>query len=229
VIRSDWVLIGPANFATRFCAGFAWALVAASVVFWGSLLLCASTAAPPRTASSSALPPAQFSFVRLPGESVAAELPSRVPPAASRFHLGGIVAPTQNDGEGIALIAVDGQRARVFRVGDAIDAELRLDKVSQRGAVLRLDERTAPIFLELTSLDAAIARVAPPRSGATDIIALPATPGSAAAEPASSGVEPGPLLAPAADLVQELPARSPGPLPNTLGLGRRLRLRGLTP
>jgi general secretion pathway protein C len=235
VSQSAVALAWHANLATRLCAGLVWALVTASLVFWSYRLILAPAAAPASTAASSALPPAQDMYARLLGESGAAERTAAEPPAAaSRFQLSGIIAPTDDDhdhdedDEGIALIAVDGRRARAFRVGEIVDAGLRLGKVSQRSAVLLADDGTAPIVLEVKSPAAVFARVPPPLPGAVDFATVPAAPGSPAVQTASSGAEPGPALAPAVDLVQEVPARPPGSTPGTLSPGRRQRLRGLS-
>jgi hypothetical protein len=172
-----------------------------------------------------------------------AERPSGVVPVGSRFRLDGVVAPTRNDAKGLALIAVDGQSARAFRIGDAIAAGFKLGEVSQRGAVLMADDPRVTLVLELASPNSAVSPAGPSLAGATDATdATDATPGTtrpampesagagAGAGPASSGGEPGPLVALPAEPGQALlPARSPGSSPDTLGAGRRNRLRGLKP
>ena len=93
------------------------------------------------------------------------------PEAASRFVLLGVVADT--DGQGAALIAVDGKPPRPFRVGAKVADGYVLHSVSARAAIARRERRrgagasrcscrTRP----LASMIAAAAPTRPARGGA---------------------------------------------------------------
>lgn len=70
------------------------------------------------------------------------------PGAASRYALMGVVAGSS--GAGVALISVDGKAARPFEVGAAVDAQLVLQSVASRQAVLAgRVEGPAAVTLEL--------------------------------------------------------------------------------
>jgi general secretion pathway protein C len=69
------------------------------------------------------------------GRSPAASQSLPIPDAsAGRFKLTGVVADKQ--ARGYALIAIDGQPARPFRVGSQVGDALLLQSVSKAGAVL---------------------------------------------------------------------------------------------
>jgi general secretion pathway protein C len=231
----------PADVAARVCTGLVWSAVVASALFWGSRLLATPSAAAADTSAASALQPVNDDFRRLLGAaedtSPAAPEPA---PAASRFVLNGVVASTEDHESGVALIAIDGQRPRAFRTGDAIDAGYRLDKVSHRSAVLVADDGMAPVVLEMATPEARLAMAQPqPQLQAPQTLApLPAAPGPtamvrpdatgpAAVPMVSSVTDPGTAPVPAVDLVQEASARPPGSTANTSSPGRRKRLRGL--
>lgn len=99
-------------------------------------------------AASTAPPPADLG--RLLGvEAVAVEQVSALPPAeAGRYQLVGVAAPGKGGGSvGVALIAVDGQPAKAFRVGARVDGEVVLQAVQMRSA--QLGQRGAPPMLRL--------------------------------------------------------------------------------
>ncbi|RYZ12384.1 MAG: general secretion pathway protein C [Comamonadaceae bacterium] len=111
-----------------------WALAAASIVFWGLRLTAPADAlAPPAVASA----PAAVDTVavgRLLGAVDAPAVAAATPDAASRFVLLGVIADT--DGQGAALIAVDGKPARPFRVGGKLADGYVLQSVGARAAKL---------------------------------------------------------------------------------------------
>jgi len=120
-----------------------WVLAAASMVYWGLRL----TALPHEHASRSA--PAQVpepltvqpeALARLLGGSptnatAAAPLPHQPSSPASRLVLQGILAGTSG-GSGAALIAVDGQAAKPYRIGAEIAPGLILQSLERRQAYL---------------------------------------------------------------------------------------------
>ena len=111
-----------------------WALAAASIVFWGLRLAAPPDAvAPPAVvAAPPAVDPAAVG--RLLGAVDAPAVVAATPDAASRFVLQGVIADT--DGQGAALIAVDGQPARPFRVGARLGDAFVLQSVGARAATL---------------------------------------------------------------------------------------------
>ncbi len=128
-----------------------WALVAATVVYWGlkiSTRTGASDAAPLARTETPADPAA---VARLLGASPAVTQGTPVASLSSRFTLVGVVADSAH--RGAALIAVDGRPARPFRVGTAVDEGLFLQSVDARRAVLAASSNgPAVLTLELPSL-----------------------------------------------------------------------------
>ncbi|MDD2712511.1 MAG: general secretion pathway protein C [Simplicispira sp.] len=117
-----------------------WALAGASVVYWGLRLSVPAPGLPlPAVATAVPAPDAQ-AVARLLG-AVAEQAPvATVAAVASRFVLVGVLAG-QSSGGGAALIAIDGQPAKPYRVGAQVDAGLVLQAIGPRqarlGAVLR--------------------------------------------------------------------------------------------
>lgn len=129
------------SWAVRLATLALWLLAGASVVYWG-LRLSAPAMGVPVPAVAAALPtPDAPALARLLGV-VAADAPAAPPVAsvASRFALVGVLAG-RSSGAGAALIAVDSQPAKPFRVGAKVDAGLVLQSVGARqarlGAALR--------------------------------------------------------------------------------------------
>lgn len=108
-----------------------WLLAAASAVYWGlrlstpvgGLTVPAVFASPPA--------PDVQAMARLLGGVVAVSPAAPVASIASRFALVGVLAGRQSGG-GAALIAVDGQPAKPFRVGATVDAGLVLQSLGPR-------------------------------------------------------------------------------------------------
>ena len=114
------------------------ALAAASAGYWGLKLLAPQpSAAGPAVLASAQVPVDSQLVARVlgGGQSPAASLSAPIPEAsAGRFKLAGVVA--DKHARGYALIAVDGQPARPFRVGSRVGDALLLQSVSKAGAVL---------------------------------------------------------------------------------------------
>lgn len=147
-----------------------WFCVAASAVFWSLRLLADPLPVPEsaRLASAAAAPGGDWSRLlgaaARPVETVAAP-----PLAASRFRLVGVAA-AGGPGQAVevALIAVDGQPARAFRIGQAVADDWRLSAVDPRGATL------SPVAAAGAAL---ILEMPPPVAAATGVIgAMPAVP-----------------------------------------------------
>jgi general secretion pathway protein C len=123
------------------------------------------------------------------------------PDAASRFVLQGVIADT--DGQGAALIAVDGKPARPFRVGASIGDSYVLQSVGARAASLGAGARGPAAFtLKLPDRPMAIPGVASPVPAASSAGSFgspggppggPVSPGGSTGSPATFG---GPVRAP---------------------------------
>lgn len=93
----------------------------------------------------------------LPPPSVASAPAS----TADRFKLVGVMTI---NGSNVAMIAVDGQQARMFRVGDSLDGRLLLRTISVDEAVIGLRDGGASVVLKTTtSSTPASAQVQPSR------------------------------------------------------------------
>ena len=151
-----------------------WALVAASVVFWGLRLFVKGPATPANALPVAESAVARGDLTRLFGPPpAAAEVVAAAAPAlASRFRLFGVMAPKTAPGasapSGLALIAVDGKPARPYPVGASIEGDLVVQSVSLRTAAIG-SRGGASVLLELpppapasTGVPAAFGAAAPP-------------------------------------------------------------------
>lgn len=116
-----------------------WAAAAASVVFWGLRLSAPSGGAPAAAVQPPAVAPDPQALARalgvLPAAKGAAPAAAPAPSLASRFALVGVLSGRQSGG-GAALIAVDGQPAKPFRVGAAVTEGLVVQALGPRQAQL---------------------------------------------------------------------------------------------
>lgn len=168
----------------RLSAFFIWAIVAASVVFWGLRLVVTPPAAPAHTLAVAEGAPARVDLTRLFGAPpVAAVAAVQAPAISSRFQLAGVMAPKVPGDQGIALLAVDGKSPKPYRVGATIDENLVLQSVSLRTASIG-PMRGAPVLvLEVPPLPPPAtgslppsASFAPPGGGPIPPVAVPPTP-----------------------------------------------------
>ncbi|MFT3666604.1 type II secretion system protein N [Piscinibacter sp.] len=146
----------------RIAAFVVWALVAASVVFWGLRLLVRPPGAPAHTVAVGDAGALRGDLTRLLGATPAT--PSDVPQApelASRFKLLGVMANKQGSG-GYALIAVDAKPARAYAVGMPLDGNLVLQSVNLRSAAIGPAQGAAAVTLEVPPLAAAATGTLPP-------------------------------------------------------------------
>ena len=109
-----------------------WALAAGSLMYWGLRLSAGrgAAASPPAATAPAAIDP--LAVARVLGARAAVAAPQAS--MASRFALQGVVAGSP--GGGAALIAVDGNPARPFRVGSSIEEGLILQSAAARQATL---------------------------------------------------------------------------------------------
>lgn len=129
--------------------------------------------------------------------------------AEARFKLAGIL---NKDGQGLAMISVDGAPARMFRVGETVQGDVIVRSLTSRGVELGARDGTSIVALEVApaSLPAAVpVGVAPRLPRAAN--SAPLYDGSLRAQEAlrQAGSKHAPLVPPA----QQPPSQSAGPLP----------------
>jgi general secretion pathway protein C len=152
--------------AARLTAFLVWAALAASALFWGLKLSGRSPVAPPHTVpvSDTVVPAGDLS--RLFGAAPVAPVAEAAQPAAgSRFQLVGIVAPRGARDPAVALIGVDGNPPRAYRVGRQVDDELVLQGVEARAASLGKPGGPATVRLELPPPPMPATGTLPPAAG----------------------------------------------------------------
>jgi general secretion pathway protein C len=147
-----------------------WALAAATGVFWGLRLFVSPAHAPAHVALAADAALARGDITRLLGASVIAPPPEQlavVPDLAARLRLTGVAAPLSHGGGGVAIISVDGNPPRVYRVGATIASEFVLRGISQRSATVGMaGQAGSDVLLEMPPLVAAERGVLPPASNA---------------------------------------------------------------
>lgn len=140
----------PARLSTFLLAS----LAAASLVYWS--LRWTEPASTPRAGSDWSTPrPIDTGRVaQLLGATAAPADGDDTPvQTSSQYKLLGVIAQGRNGGFGSALIAMDGEKAKPYKVGDRLSDDLVLQSVSARGAVLAADMKApASIALELPPL-----------------------------------------------------------------------------
>jgi general secretion pathway protein C len=193
---------------SRWAALAVWAAVAASVVFW-ALRLWPAAPAPAAPVVASAPPAASVADLqRLLGTDPPPPPPPSeepVPAADARFQLVGVLSPRSSQAarEGVALIAVDGEPARAYRIGAAVSGETVLQAVAHNRVTLGPRGGPAQVALEL----------APPAAAATGTlpgVGSGAGPGAAFA-PGGFPPPAGPAAGPTAGTLS--PMRAPAPRP----------------
>lgn len=144
---------------SRIAAFVIWAAVAGSVVFWAMRLFVQPVAAPAHTTVVSSASGFKGDLTRLFGVDETPPMaagPAGAPAASAdaRFRLIGVVAPRSlaAQGEGLALIAMDGKPPRAYRVGTAVDGDMVLLAVHSRGASLGPRGQPAQVDLSLPAL-----------------------------------------------------------------------------
>ena len=140
-----------------------WALAAASGLYWGLQVFVKPPAAPPHTQTAAATPALAGDLTRLLGNDppppAAAEAEPAVP-ADARFQLIGVVSPPARAAarEGVALIAIDGQAPKAYKVGAVVEGDTVLQTVAARGVTL--GPRNGPALVALN-----LPPPAPPATG----------------------------------------------------------------
>jgi len=128
------------------------------------------------------------------------EAPLARPNFGGRLRLAGVAAPKHHGGPGLAIISVDGNPPRVYRVGAVIDTDLVLQDVSWRTATIVMAHSGAyngpEVVLEMPALAAPETGILPPAVFPGSHGPSPAMPGGAPNGPgmdgrdALSGMEP---------------------------------------
>lgn len=154
--------------AARWWSLGGWALVAASAVYWGFKLFVAPLPVPVNATVATVATPAHGDLTRLFGAETVVTAVAE-PQADTRFELVGVLAPRSPGAgrEGLALIAVDGQPPRTFRVGAVVEGELVLRSVSQHGAALGPPQGETTVALDIPP-PAPAATGVPGMTGAAD-------------------------------------------------------------
>lgn len=182
----------------RLAAFILWALAAVSASFWFTKV--SGTSRDPvtaRTIASDIPTPQSADLARVfgpPGAGPASAgigpgLPAAADPAA-RLRLLGVVANRAQ--VGVALIAVDGQPPRPYRVGSVLQGGWTLQKVGSRSATLASgDSGVAAVTIELAALPGAATGAGgkPPTPAPPRMPAAPGQDGQAAGQaPAAATV-----------------------------------------
>jgi general secretion pathway protein C len=200
----------------RWVAFLTWAAVAAGSVYWVLKLAVSPSPLPAHAQVAAAGARLSGDLQRVLGAGAPAVAPASeaaaAPPPDPRFALLGVVAPRPGTParEGLALIAVDDQPARAFRVGSAIEGPLVLLTVSARGASLGPRGGPPSVVLELPEMPGPATGAAPGSEGAP--VAPVAPVGRAPVPGLPAGLQPGRPTLP-------IPAVVPGVPPVPTGQG----------
>jgi general secretion pathway protein C len=162
-----------------------WAVVALSATFWAMRLLVRSQPAPAHAAPAAESMAARGDLSRLFGSAaVGSPVAVAAPATTSRFRLVGVAAPRPGSvaGSGIALIAIDGKPPRPFRVGAAVEGDLRLRAIDLRTASLGSRDGAATVILEIPPRPVAATGSLPPAPS------FSASPSPSAGVPETAGV-----------------------------------------
>ena len=143
-MQSKWWLRG-----VTLCV---WALVAACAVFWALRLSAGASSGggAPVARSAPVAGDAAVLGQLLGAVATKAEAAPVVAPLGSRFAVSGVIAQDRRryGPSGLAVIAIDGKPARIFRVGDRVEEGSVLQSVGTRSVVLASDMK-APAALTL--------------------------------------------------------------------------------
>lgn len=174
------------HMSARWWTGGVWALAAGSGLFWGLQLLVKPPAAPAHTQVTGPATAPRGDLARLLGNDPPPPVDEAAPEAAAdaRFQLVGVLSapPRQAQQEGVALIAIDGQPPKAYRVGARIDGDKIVQKVEARGVTL--GPRNGPVLVALN-----LAPPAPPATGSLPELAY--GPGGQGARPGTVPPLPG--------------------------------------
>ncbi len=207
----------------RLIAFVVWAAFAACAAFWGLRLLASAPQAPAHATAVAGSNLARGDLARVLGADAAPSGPAAVATAQStRMQLVGVVAPRAgsvavSDGEGLALISLDGKPPKAYRVGSVVDGDQVLQGVQHRSAKLGPRGQPASTTLDLPPVPAPTTGTLP-AAGAT-AGAAPVLGGAPATLPLPTGLPPrlpgGRAVIPNAAPNPEAPEQQPSAGPPT--------------
>jgi len=136
--------------SSRWTGFFVWALATACAALWGFKIFAATRPVPPTATTPAATVVAEGPMVRLFGAPPEApdDSPPPPPPESDRFQLVGVIAP-RGGGDGFALVSVDNQPARAWKVGAMVEGSTSLVSVAKRSAGFGPSGGPASFTLEL--------------------------------------------------------------------------------
>ncbi len=141
--------------SARWVSLLVWAAVAASALYWGQALWAGPPQAAPQARPADPAQALGADLTRLLGSDPApppADAPAPVAEADPRFTLVGVASPqaeAARQREGVALIAIDGNPPKVYRVGAVVDGDNILQAVGQRSVLIGPRGAPASAALEL--------------------------------------------------------------------------------
>src|SRR6185295_15751151 len=127
-----------------------WAVVLASLVFWGLKVFAPRTTVPPGSLLPTRALAMGGELRRLLGTSEKPQDDDEPADSSDRFHLLGVVAPrgAGHSPQGVALIAVGDEPPKAWRTGNVIEGDTVLLAVNQRS--VQLGPRGGPPTTELS-------------------------------------------------------------------------------
>jgi len=123
------------------------ALAAGSAVYWGLRWPATGSVLPVAANVEESVPQDGQALARLLGQAAAGATAGPAPTAAGRYQLTGVLAGPGSAGS--ALISIDGEPAKPYRVGSLVVDNLFLKSVSGRRAVLAAGAANAQPALTL--------------------------------------------------------------------------------
>lgn len=136
--------------SSRWTGFFVWALVTACAALWGFKIFAATRPVPPTATTPVAAVVAEGPMVRLFGAVEEAKADDTTPPPESdRFQLVGVIAPRGGAGNGFALVSVDNQPAKAWKIGATLEGNTTLLAVAKRSAEFGPSGGPAAFTLEL--------------------------------------------------------------------------------
>lgn len=154
-MESPAVLQGAGRRAPAWVAGLLWLAAGLGAGYWVLLAAGRSPFTPPSVAAPSAMEVDSVAVARVLGAvPQTAQSPAAPVITGTQYSLSGVVAANAPDGA--ALIAVNGQPPRPYRVGALLEGGLVLQSVTRRGARLGASvDGPATIELSLPATPAA--------------------------------------------------------------------------
>ena len=121
--------------SSRWTGFFVWTLVTACAALWGFKIFAATRPVPPAATTPAVAAAADGPMVRLFGAAPVAEAADDTPPPESdRFKLVGVIAPDAGSAGAFALVQVDDQPAKAWKVGATLEGNTTLIGVNKRAA-----------------------------------------------------------------------------------------------